>query len=285
MISCLIDLHSHLLPGLDDGCSDIESTLITAQKYVENGFSTVVATPHHIFGTGWASSNMKIQSLVDEIQKKLTANDIPLTIKPGMEIALSDQFWEHFDQNRYLPLGESNTYLIEFPFQNHGKQSLSEIIEKICERNKVRFLIAHPERCESFQNSLQKLSALCDKGCLLQVNFGSILGWYGRASQTTALKILERQMCHTIATDCHGNSNRGVPNIIHQNKLIAVIDKDNFLTGLNENPQKILSGEDALPLKPEKNLTKNFLEKKISKKTRNKPSKSSIISNFLKMFK
>ncbi len=259
-LSGLIDLHSHILPGVDDGCTDIENALVTARQYVESGYSTVVVTPHNIHGTAWSIGPKKIQQFASILQQEITANQIPLKIQAGMEIAFSELFWTHFQLEEFLPLGESSAYLVEFPLRESGRKNIEIFLDGISIGAGSKFVVAHPERCIPFQEDFRNLQLLFDKGCLIQLNFGSILGWYGKKSQNTALSIIMNRMCHFIATDCHGHEKRKVPESSHFHELEELLGRKNVVTAVRDNPLRILENVDIFPVRLAKDRVETIVE-------------------------
>lgn len=284
-LSGFIDLHTHLLPGIDDGCADIGNALSTARQYTERGYSTIVVTPHHIHGTAWSADAERIQQLTTKLQREITNNRIPLKLHTGMEIAFSELFWLHFQQGRFLPLGGSKTYLLEFPLQGSGRKNIDIFLDGITAGDGSKFLLAHPERCVAFQEDLRNLQLLFERGCLLQLNFGSILGWYGRKSQKTALSILTNGMCHLIATDCHGHGKRRLPEPVHFRELEELIGQKHAAAALRNNPLSILNDLDILPIRPVLGRIETIIEDNERNKDISPKKRGSILSRMVNLFR
>ena len=119
-IKDFIDIHSHILPGLDDGARDMAESLEIARCYERTGIKKVVATPHFLPGTAWAAGKEIVKQSVRELQASLDRHNIDLQVFPGMEIAFHRRLEERMRTDSFLPLGESSYYLIEPSF--HGEQ-------------------------------------------------------------------------------------------------------------------------------------------------------------------
>lgn len=105
-----IDIHCHILPGIDDGPKNIGQSMALARALVAGGVTQVFATPHHILGTAWSASVRQIRQQVNELQQVLQQKNIPLSVHPGMEISLHPHLLKELNRNELLPLGQSNCY-------------------------------------------------------------------------------------------------------------------------------------------------------------------------------
>lgn len=202
----LIDIHTHILPGLDDGPRTTEQSLALARFYQDSGVTTVVATPHYIPGTAWATPKEQIIAAVDQLQEVLESSQVELNILPGMEIGFHRKLITRLQNGELLPLGNSNHYLIEPSF--HGEQQdLIDTLLQLLEEG-VQIILAHPERVEAFQKHPDFLEELVHKGVCMQVNSGSLLGYFGRRVRKLAETIQEKGWFHFVASDAHNHNHR-----------------------------------------------------------------------------
>ena len=137
----MIDLHSHILPGLDDGAKNMNQSLEMARIFAQAGYTQVVATPHWIPGTSWVPTPRYIRTLVDELNSEIKKKGINLTVYPGMEIALDPKIPDLLDDGAILTLNRGSYVLIEPPFQRLP-QGWEQILFNVSSRNKT-VLLAH----------------------------------------------------------------------------------------------------------------------------------------------
>jgi protein-tyrosine phosphatase len=205
----VIDLHCHILPGIDDGPDDLAGSIAMAREHVARGTSTVVATPH----VGWDYPNTVdvIEAGVAEVNAALRAEDIELEVLPGAEVALTRAVDMSAEQLAGLRLGGSPWLLLEAPISvdSPGIEGLVGIVQS----RGVRVLLAHPERCASFHTDPDLLERLVAGGCLAQVTAGALNGFFGRTVQAAARRYVEAGLVHVVASDSHDASHR-VPGMV-----------------------------------------------------------------------
>ncbi|TKB09909.1 tyrosine-protein phosphatase [Desulforhopalus sp. IMCC35007] len=205
-IQNFIDIHTHILPALDDGPKSLQESIALARCYERVGVRRVIATPHFIPGTAWAPSKEKIIRSVEALQKNLNDEGVLLTIEPGMEIAYHTKMADRIYAGELLSLGSSGYYLVEPDF--HGEQdSLLATVTLLLQKG-IKIIIAHPERTMGFQEQPQLLERLVSEGALLQINAGSLLGEFGPKSKAMAIFLVEKQLCHFFASDAHNYDKR-----------------------------------------------------------------------------
>ncbi|MCK5681797.1 hypothetical protein KAI46_13400, partial [bacterium] len=117
-LSDFIDIHTHILPGLDDGPKELSESIVLARLYTDVGIKMVFATPHFLPGTAWSASPEKILAATQMLQDSLHHSGSKLILIPGMEIAIQKNMGMNLDRGRYLPLGNSSAYLLEPPFDS-----------------------------------------------------------------------------------------------------------------------------------------------------------------------
>ncbi|SDP71269.1 tyrosine-protein phosphatase [Desulforhopalus singaporensis] len=204
-LSRFIDIHCHILPGIDDGPSSMAESVAIGRQYLHNGVTTVVATPHFVAGTAWSTPKEKIVQIVEAVTARFREEGVALQILGGMEIAYHNKLAQRLERGELLPLGNTNHFLIEPPF--HG--SCSEMIETVGElARSYQLILAHPERIEFFQMNPHLLHELVDKGVKTQINSGSLLGWFGRSPRKLARQLGSRGSVHFIGSDSHNLKNR-----------------------------------------------------------------------------
>ena len=238
-LSDFIDIHTHILPGLDDGPKELSESIALARCYTSVGIKRVFATPHFLPGTAWSASPKKILAVTQMLQCSLLDIGSLLEIIPGMEIAIQKNMGKNLDKGRYLPLGDSGTYLLEPPFETPSYNPLEPLNEFLERQYKV--ILAHPERCEYFQRYPQTLQKAHSRGVAIQVNLGSLLGWFGQAPQKTAKQFMEWEIVDYLASDAHSANQRRPPNLQEWHKLKELINPEKLQQIASINPGKLLN--------------------------------------------
>jgi len=205
-LSKFIDIHTHILPGLDDGPKDLQGSVAIARCYENTGIKTVIATPHFLPGTAWAASKEKVLTAVQTLQVKLDEENIDLKVEAGMEIAFHKKLEERILSGSLLPLWDSGFFLIE-PSFNGEQGGLLATLESLLRKGK-KLILAHPERIDAFQQRPELLERLVGQGLLIQVNTGSLLGYFGDKSRETAEYLNQDNCLHFIASDAHNHDKR-----------------------------------------------------------------------------
>lgn len=204
----IVDIHSHILSGLDDGAESLEETILMAHQAAGTGISHVIATPHHQNGT-YINDPAKILKHTAALNLILNEQKIPLKILPGMELHLYGDIsrdLENIKQN-ILPLGENNKYiLIEFPY-TYIPHFTESIFYQLQLRGYIP-IIAHPERNAEIKQQPNRLFDLINHGALAQVTAASVVGLFGKSSQQFTLKLIKHNLVHFIASDAHNTTNR-----------------------------------------------------------------------------
>ncbi|WP_405461128.1 tyrosine-protein phosphatase [Paenibacillus sp. HJGM_3] len=202
----MIDIHTHILPGVDDGAETLEDSLRLARAAVEDGIHTVIATPHHANGK-YTNSAADILPRVRALNEELIRADIPLTVLPGQEIRLTNQFFEEWESGTLQGLHESSYILIEFP-SGHIPLDTPAFIYELSLLN-LQAIIAHPERNAEIASKPDLLQELIEKGALAQVTSHSLNGSFGSKIQQVALQLCRRNLVHFVSTDAHHWEGRG----------------------------------------------------------------------------
>jgi protein-tyrosine phosphatase len=200
----MIDIHCHLLPGLDDGPADLEESLQLARMAADQGIRTCVATPHFYVGL-YTPDKATIRHEVDRLNEHLSAQGIALQVLPGMEVALTPEILSHFEDDVLLGLNGTSFLLVE-----PSRLSTPETIQKACSRLlelHTTPILAHPERNPLLQKHPEMLLDLVREGLLLQVSAANL---DSRNQKTYACVrfLLEHRSVHVIASDAHSPLHR-----------------------------------------------------------------------------
>lgn len=198
----MIDLHIHILPGLDDGARTVEEALEMAEMAVESGVETLVVTPHsNQTGRFENYSTSELTGAYESFRQALAEEQIPLRILPGMEIFASDHMGRLIDDGLLSGLNHTDYFLVEFPFDAEPWW-IGDILEELLEQGRIP-LIAHPERYYGVQRYPMLIWEWLQLGCLTQVNKGSVFGYFGRSAQRTAEILLSNDLVTCMASDAH----------------------------------------------------------------------------------
>jgi protein-tyrosine phosphatase len=195
----VIDLHCHILPGIDDGPQTMEDSLAIAKAAVAAGTRTIVATPH----VSWEYRNdaATIARLVGLVNASLLAAGVPLKVRAGAEIEMTMAAELNDRDLSRLTLGGRRWLLLEPPFTS--VVSGVDLLVATFERKGYGVVIAHPERCAAFQRDPQILEASIAAGALCSLTAGSLVGRFGAAVQRFAEQLVRYGLVHNVASDAH----------------------------------------------------------------------------------
>ncbi len=198
---CTVDLHSHVLPGLDDGPASEDESLEMCRAYEAQGIHTVVATPH----TCDPRYDVDPQAILDGVaclSDACAREEIDVRVLPGAEVRLHADLLRDVDSGRALTIADRGRYLLlELPPQVAPR--IEPLVGALLRRG-VAPVLAHVERNMELSRKPQRLVELVEAGCLAQVTGASVLGWFGPAAKTAALQFLRAGLVHVVATDAHG---------------------------------------------------------------------------------
>jgi protein-tyrosine phosphatase len=196
----MIDLHSHVLPGIDDGPGTIEQSVVLARAAAAAGTRTLLATPH--VSRRYPNDAERIAHVTSELNDRLVELDVPITIVPGAEIALTHLADLSPDQLTRLGLGGSRCLLLEPPFLPTAAGI--DLAALDLQRRGHRILLAHPERCPAFQRDPALLARLVEQGIMTSVTASSLSGLFGEPARRFALDLFNEGLVHNVASDAHG---------------------------------------------------------------------------------
>ena len=203
----MIDLHSHILPGLDDGVESLSAAVELARSALRDGITVIAATPH--VRDDYPTSADEMERALEDTRAALAAEGVPLELLAGGEIALDRlSLLEEAELHRFALGGSKQALLLEFPYFG-WPLGLEQTVFELRVRG-WRPVLAHPERNNEVQASAGRLAHLVEAGALIQLTAASLDGRLGRATRATALRLLERGHAHLIGSDAHAPSLRQV---------------------------------------------------------------------------
>ncbi len=197
----MIDVHSHLLPNIDDGSSSMAHSLDLARAAVADGITHALMTPHHMNGR-YTNHADDVIARTEAFQDALNQHNIPLTVYPCQEVHLNGGLIDAIDNDDILTTDESGTYiLIEFPHDDVPTYAANMLFE-VMQRGMTP-VIVHPERNERLMAHPELLFDLINRGCLSQITASSYVGTFGKKVQAFADDIIAHGMGHVFASDAH----------------------------------------------------------------------------------
>lgn len=193
------DIHSHLLPGLDDGVKTMEEAEEIILRFQSLGYTKLITTPH-VISDSYKNTTAGIQQRLMDLREHLSQRNINMTIEAAAEYYLDEQLLEKLDNEPLLTFG-SKYLLFETNFMTEPF-NLKDFIFRANTKG-YKPVLAHPERYLYLQNNLAKVEDILNRGVLLQVNISSITGYYSRPAHVTAQKLIDKGWVHLLGSDCH----------------------------------------------------------------------------------
>ncbi|MCS7285773.1 MAG: CpsB/CapC family capsule biosynthesis tyrosine phosphatase [Anaerolineae bacterium] len=236
-----VDIHIHILPGIDDGPEDWEEAIQMAKAAQEDGIAAVVATPHNI-GFGQELNRNQILLLVEELKGKLLKEGVALQIFPGIEVLLVPEVLLLLEEGKAFTLNGSRYILVELPYAFYPVYSEYALF-KLLERG-YRPILAHPERYAYFQSRPELLKPLVKMGVLVQLTSSSITGELGGRAKETSRFFLQEGMAHIIATDAHSPRWRKPTMREAFEEVSCVLGQEKAMEMFFFNPKAILEDEE-----------------------------------------
>lgn len=202
----MIDIHTHILHGLDDGAKTVEESVLMAMQAVAQGITHVVATPHHM-NRRFETDGQDVRDRVAQLNVILQQKKISLQVGAGQEIRMYPELLHDLDRQEILTLADSAYILLEFPALR-CPDGIFDLMHELQVRGYVP-VIAHPERNAELLDNLALVRELVEHGALLQITTHSLLGLFGRKMQAFAMKLCKDRLVHFISTDAHDTRVRG----------------------------------------------------------------------------
>lgn len=232
------DLHAHILPGVDDGPAHIADAVAIARIAAENGTRMMLATPHRKDITeNWSVPH--IQRVAAELQRRIDAEGIPITLALGMENHIDETLPRDAADGRALTMNGSRYILVEMPF--FGQRDFVEGALTALQAQGLTPVFAHPERIEAFQRCPALLKRYIAMGMLSQITRGSLLGHWGEPIRQFTLELLEQGLAHMLSSDTHAPKPPRTPELGDAIRIAAeVVGEDAALRMAIEMPRAIV---------------------------------------------
>ena len=236
----MIDIHTHILPNIDDGSRSIEETINLVKEAKNAGFESILFTSHYM--EGYYEINVEErETLINAIYENLQAKNIDVNLFLGNEIYMSENVIKLLEEGRASTINNTSYVLVELPL-NAEPLNLYNLIYEM-QQYKLVPILAHPERYTYVQQDSELIYDLIQKGVLMQANFASIIGYYGTKAQIFVKKMLKSNMVHFLGSDVHRENTiyPKIPQILEEIKNIIGTDKLEELTSIN--PKLVLNNK------------------------------------------
>lgn len=236
----MVDLHCHLIYGIDDGCIEIDESISLIASASKHGYTSLVLTPHYIEDSKYTSEVEKNEKLVSILQSKCHELGIDISLYLGNEVYYSKNILKLLKEKKIHTLNSSRYVLMEFSRIQEDKNILDTIDMLVL--NGLTPIIAHPERYSYLMKDLNKVREMLNHGALFQVNMGSILGLYGSEVKKNVMKLLKNHMVQFVSSDTHRSDIYS--RIEEVKEILDDMDEEYREKLLSINPNKVLLNEE-----------------------------------------
>jgi protein-tyrosine phosphatase len=240
----MVDIHSHLLPGLDDGPRTLAESLRMCELYLCDGVAAVIATPH-MNAPLFTVSSQAVRRGVEELRAECRQRGLNLEILPGADVRPEPGLVEIVERGEVLTLADTGRYLLlELPLETAPR--IEGLVFDLLVRG-VTPVLSHPERNVELWRKTSRLAELVDQGCLVQVTAGSLFNGFGPWARQAAERFLRDGLVHVVATDAHSAHGRQLQLGRAAGYVAALMGKEKARELLETNPRRILRGELLTP--------------------------------------
>ena len=251
----MIDLHCHIVAGIDDGAQTLEDSLIMARTAVQEGITTIIATPHHKNGR-YQNPKDEILVKVEELNQRLKVEKIDLEILPGQEPAINGELLVDFEAGQIMTLNDTNYVFVELP-SDHVPRYTEKMLFDLQLKGLIP-VIVHPERNREIHERPELLYKLVEKGALAQLTAGSFCGKFGKKIKSFSEQLIEANLVHFIASDAHNVTSRA----FHLGHAYDLIEKQygiDMVYLFTENAELLVEGMNVFKEQPEPVKRRKFL--------------------------
>lgn len=236
----MIDLHSHILPGVDDGVETEEAAVEFARVAEQDGIEIVVATPHCREGF-YVNDRDAVLSAVTALRARLAREGLSLRVEPGAEVHICPSLVDRIRDGRAPTLGDNGkTLLLELSLSQYPVELENTVFQ--LKLAGVEVLFAHPERIGYFQEDVSRYEAVIRLGAYGQITTGSVLGLFGDATREFSEELLRKGLVHVLASDAHNS--RGRPPVLSkaQAAMLPLVGAERAAAMTGAAPRALLEG-------------------------------------------
>lgn len=243
----MLDMHSHILFGVDDGPKTMEQSIEMLMQAEKEGITEIIATSH-VCHPQYHVQSTDILQQVPQLQQAINERGIQLKIHTGHEVRITDDLLEQLEKKEVLPLANSQYLLLELPSSTVPNYTKNIIV--LLKSRGITPIIAHPERNKAIAEKPARLERLIREGAVAQITAGSLAGHFGKSVQKLSLDLVEANLVHTYGSDAHNLSTRpflydeGL-NFLEKKKQLDAVDL------LLENNARIIENRPFIILEPE----------------------------------
>ena len=233
----MIDIHAHILPGIDDGARTLADSVEIVRWLSMQGVTDVIVTPHFVDETIYVSPRRDNLKLLKDLKEKIAEEGIKVNLYLGNEIYINSKIEELIKEKTISTMADSKYLLVELPINGrdaHHEDYLKDLIDK-----GYKVILAHPERYAFLQEDYGAAKELIEMGLLFQCNMRSILGKYGSGAKKTVKKMIKDGLVFTFSTDIHHVGRKNDIELA-QKKLAKYYDEKELKKLLVSNPGKLL---------------------------------------------
>lgn len=236
----MIDFHTHILPNIDDGARNIEETIELVQEAQKVGFEAIISTSHYM--EGYYETNVPEREMwINVIYQKLQEENFNMKLYLGNEIYLSENLVSLLEEGKASTINDTSYVLFEMPLNIEPMNMFNVIYEML--QHKIVPILAHPERYTFIQQEPEMVAELIEKGVLIQSNYASILGYYGKKAQVMVKKFLQSNMVHFLGSDVHRPNTiyPRIPQILTE--LTKIVGEEKLEELTTSNPKLVLQNK------------------------------------------
>lgn len=261
----MIDVHNHVLIGVDDGPQTRKEALALLKQASGSGITDIIATPHHKSPQHTTPSDTVMEKL-QELHEIIEEEEVPIRVHPGQEIRINGEMLEELDSGYDLTMNNTQYVLVELPFND--MPNYTERLFFDLQMKGYIPLIAHPERCKPIIRDPQKLYDLVEKGAISQVTATCVTGDLGENLQKTSLKMIENNLAHIVASDAHNAETRPFA-LKEAYEVITEELGEAYTERFKKNAEKLLNDE-SLALKMPQPMASHYTDDRRKRKKKKK---------------
>ena len=236
----MYDMHSHILPGIDDGPRNKNESLELIIAASRSGIQTLIATPH-MKDVNEKRSVRYAQEVLRLLQQDVKSLNLSISLKMGMENHLAPNTPDMFKAGKSLTINSTNFALIELPFFGYPDY-VDDTLQEL-QQNGITPVLAHPERIELIQNNPAKLEQFVNQGMISQVTSGSLIGQFGKEVKSFTEMLVIKGMAHVMSSDCHRPFGRRAPDLhVGYQAAYRLIGEAKSKMLVCHNPKSIING-------------------------------------------
>lgn len=238
----MIDIHSHILYGIDDGSKSLSESINIIKKAISNGYTDIILTPHYRFEQNFVCNNINKYKRFVELQNEVNKLELPINLYLGNEITIDEDLFYYLNAEEAMPLNGTRYLLVELPFGNVF-EGLDSAIDRLIAKGNVP-IIAHPERYLYYED-LSEFERLLKKGVLFQGNIGSLYGKYGGKAKATLEEMLKKNMIHFMASDIHTESQTSYDRVTDAKRRVEELTKSKSIAEdlFINNARRVINNE------------------------------------------